>query len=41
MVAGKVVNVSFVALAGAKKVMVPVSLTGFGDAAAALGLAGK
>ncbi len=41
LLAAKVANVSFVALTGAKKVMVPVALTGFADAAAALGLPGK
>lgn len=34
----KITNVTFTALAGAKKITVPVEMTGFGDAWAALGL---
>jgi len=36
--AAKTTNVTFTALAGAKKITVPVEMTGFGDAWAALGL---
>lgn len=36
----KTTNVTFTALAGAKKITVPVEMTGFGDAWAALGLPG-